>query len=751
MLQRSSNLFTLNKSVFLSSFFIICSLIAPIKDANAAEAGLTVEAGLAVEDIRREAENYLNTGKNEQLFSQLARLSARPVDPNIKAMLETVKSSTSGQTLKDQVIKGYNNGMIYYLFKIIGLEWMFKDSSLNETCNIYSRLAQYKTCDPQFIKKVEVYLKDSILPTKQAEIDALVDQVVTKGTYSNEWVSLKDIIQLAPTLLNGQKLENLDTLFDSFVYTSEGRQLLRAYRLSDGSNLLQHYVSKWNNSDEQKLKTSVWDKIKTLISSYALDNVTISSEILDINGPDFPYQHLLESMNDTGSKELLLTYCNSKSENFAHLICDHVSSSDRNSILSSLRSAINNDVEFFILLNATDQTGRNVKSILERTRWGIRLLGEIDPYQLVQPNDCGMTPLMKMALDLDESVLDEYLVSLQRLGINTDQQDVYGNTTRSLSDLRKRNPSGSPYFALLSESFKHHPLNANLWDAMANFRYFPVYPYYLFADALHVVSNQPHQTPVHHAFLQLEATNEDVRREARDLWKAFYRTYDKLMDKTLTEENEDIENVRRQAETRSLPLAGRYLMSSLIDPHLLHNTELTTKILAGSSIFGLNFSRKVTPLEAGMTLHSINELAMKAQATACIEWQELHVEEAADLWKFQGFLLTHINKMVDSFFEAYPRELDEKRQTKLLNHRLNQSVVAVSCFLQKTDNVFELSNEEDLFSFVDKHLQSRIPVGKAVNSKVRMEKISGLLPEDFEFSLMPGYGFYKYTDDSDDD
>ncbi|MBY0282121.1 MAG: hypothetical protein K2W94_08220 [Alphaproteobacteria bacterium] len=122
-------------------------------------------------------------------------------------------------------------------------------------------------------------------------------------------------------------------------------------------------------------------------------------------------------------------------------------------MLSSLRSGLNNDVEFFSLLNAADQNGRSLKSTISRTRWGTSLLHEIDPYRMVQPGDYGATPLMKMAFDRDLS--DEYLNVLQSLGINTDQQDVYGNAARSLRDLWRA--SSNQLFTLLIESFSCHP------------------------------------------------------------------------------------------------------------------------------------------------------------------------------------------------------------------------------------------------------------------------------------------------------
>ncbi|MBY0281980.1 MAG: hypothetical protein K2W94_07480 [Alphaproteobacteria bacterium] len=136
-------------------------------------------------------------------------------------------------------------------------------------------------------------------------------------------------------------------------------------------------------------------------------------------------------------------------------------------------------------------------------------------------------------------------------------------------------------------------------------------------------------------------------------------------------------------------------------------------------------------------MNSINELAAKAAANACTEWQDLHRTDLADLSRFEGFLLTHINKMVDSFFEAYPWEIDETRKTKLFNHRLNQAIVAVSCFLERTTpGVFEFSNEEDFFSLIDRQVQSKVPTGKTVNSKARSERIKCLLPEGFEFASM---------------
>jgi hypothetical protein len=758
MTQKTCILFSFPKTVLLFSFIIICTLTTPTNVAGAAEVELTVE------NVKKEAENYLDTGECERFTELLERLATGPVAPEMKEMLEGVRSSTNGETLKNIMIEKQAvmfpadaNLPIIYLLKITGFEGILHGKPLFKIAEKYvalSRGVQEKD-DLDFVEKLKTYIESQVLPAKKSEIKPLIDVIEAgKGNtrHQSSHLDYNDIfwtvVEISPTLLRDLKLEKLSQYFDVLANKPEGRKILRTYRLDDGRSLLQYFVNGWNNPNRNRYIHTILSVIK----SYVSDDIPITPDVLDTVTPDFPYQQFItKAKNDATLRKFLRSYRNGRGQNFAHLICEHISDSDHESMLSSLRSAIDNDAEFFVLLNATDQNGKSVKSTTEATSWGPSLLQKIVPHQMVEPDDYGATPLMRMAFDHSEDQLNDYLDTLQRLGIATNQTDVYGNTVQSIRAVKARERIENPFFALLEASFRHHPLNADLWNAIANFSYFPVNPFYLFQDALHVVRNQPNQTPVHHAFIHLKAENEDVRREAKSLWKSFYRIADDLWQKSveLSDENE----LRMFSEIKNLPVATRYVATlyaatNCIDSAAVLETEKITKVLSGNSIFGLNFSRKVTPLAAKIAALSIYSVARIAGDVAVKEYQELN---EPDLPTAQSFFLSHINKMIDPFFEIYQGKLDKERKEKLLNHRLNQAVFALSRFIQETGNeVFGFLKEDDLFCFIDTHLNSRAS-GIAVNSKARIEKIKSLLPEDSEVGLMPASSFYKHRDDRDDD
>ncbi len=99
MTQKTCILFSFPKTVLLFSFIIICTLTTPTNVAGAAEVELTVE------NVKKEAENYLDTGECERFTELLERLATGPVAPEMKEMLEGVRSSTNGETLKNIMIE----------------------------------------------------------------------------------------------------------------------------------------------------------------------------------------------------------------------------------------------------------------------------------------------------------------------------------------------------------------------------------------------------------------------------------------------------------------------------------------------------------------------------------------------------------------------------------------------------------------------------------------------------------------------
>ena len=87
----------------------------------------------------------------------------------------------------------------------------------------------------------------------------------------------------------------------------------------------------------------------------------------------------------------------------------------------------------------------------------------------------------------------------------------------------------------------------------------------------------------------------------------------------------------------------------------------------------------------------------------------------------------------DSFFQDFVSPLDSAQQKKLLNHRLNCAVMALSVKTKPMDGLpIDPLHKDQVFAEIDEELQSFVPAGQKVNSKARFERLNSLYGEVVE-------------------
>jgi hypothetical protein len=372
MVQKARNFLALRRLRFLWGFVIIFHLMTTTNNASAAEEPLT----LTIEAVQNAAQDYLDNNERELFFNQIKELSSGEVDPAMKAMLIDLKDE-KGRTLFERMTTDSPDDNIPDLLKIAGLEVVsIRGATADEILSVlgtFEDLFRYRA----FHKKALSHLSAQVTPEQEEELKGTITVAMKeRGGGKREYEyeidnrDLTRIIEFSPHLFADQKLEILGNFFDAFMLTSKGREVLREYKLADGRNLLKYYEEGLHDAGlDQYSNTS---RLCKLIEVYSCDHITITPAVLDINGSDFPLENLfcLARWSDARSlKQFLASYRNSKGETFAHFVLAEAASEPERveSMIRSLREAIDNDVDFHSLLKAT-------RAEIERTSWGLSLI-----------------------------------------------------------------------------------------------------------------------------------------------------------------------------------------------------------------------------------------------------------------------------------------------------------------------------------------------------------------------------------------
>ncbi len=573
---------------------------------------------------------------------------------------------------------------------------------------------------------------------------------------------LGSLVQFKPSLLSGQKLEILEHFFDEILATSEGRELLRNYKVGRQS-LTQYYSEKKTALDpsDYELANKLQRGFGASIAAYFLDKIPVTPDVWDIT--EFSYEFL------GFGKDFLTPYRNSQGQNLAHL----AARTDRWSslrMLESLKDRVEDDAAFVKMLKAPDLKGETPALMIAKERDGIEFLKNMDPTLLITPfGPYKVTPLMLAALS---GWYDGVLASLA--GTSVDQRDAFGNTAAAINVLAKDGQERN----LVVNGLRAQPLQADFWDNVTSFPYYPSGSLgRRFVDIALEAAKATPQIPLYKAFWQIDASQKKDRDEANAVWRSFFKTYDGVAD----EEAKHYGSNPRLLQERKRPLSVRVLETTVE-----FMSDVSVKVLSGASSFGVNFARKVKPEEAGTMMRSIERMvdqaqrrieeradpfiqllntdfglsltadsnideaieqtvlpALKANAPGTIKsdrelWEEYFrpKQETMEQLEQQAraavgpLAWQEIDKLMNGFFQAYPEAIDTAKQTRLLNHQLNCAVVALHSFARNNSDAFGINDEDQLFGFIDRKLQAKTP-GMVVNSRARFDRVHSLLGDEY--------------------
>ncbi len=703
-----------------------------------------------------------------------------PIYEELKGKLVALRSNDGiGNTLAHKIISDGRSDILGYLLSIEGVgvletknqngQLPLSTLSANDKFQVLVRLRRDVHDDEELSRGVSAYVKaHELAPLKRQVSDLIkeIDSLILNFPKEIEnWFSDKSrdlrgkrealggIIELCPSVFEGQKLENFPDFFEVFNQTPEDRAILRGYRTGEGKSLLQYCAEMFLNRERD-----LWDVkpgIQTILRAYILDGASITNRDWDITEfAPFLLDLILETFGPENAKQFLLNYRNKKGENLAQMCAEK---GDLSCVIQ-MRQMIDDDQEFKELLALTQPGTESADVLLLRTKEGRQFLIGGDPQYSVKADSKGITPLMRDALELSTQEFQRLLEDLRGNGVSVDmnQRDSFGNTVRSLQEL-KQEFDYNYFLPLLNISFKNLPFKESIWNDIVNFPYRErhIGSREFIYEALGVVSAQP-ETPLHRAFLQKDEKGQ--KREANALWRSLLKTYDDLVDEELAPERSYIEDLRLDArfdpilteeiegfdkrlsfikEQRKLPLAARFLAAmrpfDFSEPSPVID-DSAIKVLTGNSTFGINFSRKVTAPEAKIVVDRIRHIA-GAVNRHLAEWlDENRYRLGVDL---KSALTDSLRvQMRNTFFQDYPFEIDAGNRDRLFAHRMNCAVVALESLWMDYNLPwnFNIGSRVDKFDFIDEQLQTYAPRGMKVNSKARFERLQGLYPDAFSGS-----------------
>jgi hypothetical protein len=346
-------------------------------------------------------------------------------------------------------------------------------------------------------------------PQEESQRSALISSFYAKLE------ELKLQLQKHPNTLGLLSLENFSILHLDILQIPGGRDILRAYRLYNGSSLLQEVQTFAKEGSPNSLKT-----FNGFLQAYLADTGEISAEELNLTAP--VDVNIFSGLSPEYQATFFSTYRNLKGENILHLFpveqfdefADRVSDENLGYLLGSSDEAGISPLLFYI---DSRLSPRLVKLITTRDR------------------DCfNMTLLTPLAFtDMNFTYT---LQRLRALGVNVDQTDDFGNTAEMI------HKAGYYYLpTLLTRIGAGAGLNEKLWEEVkrsapyiAKLKSFKRYAEdnVMFASefsdaALWAVQSQP-QTALHRAFWQLDVSNNQVVAESKQVWRSFFETYDSM-------------------------------------------------------------------------------------------------------------------------------------------------------------------------------------------------------------------------------
>ncbi|MBY0461696.1 MAG: hypothetical protein K2Q34_00745, partial [Alphaproteobacteria bacterium] len=557
---------------------------------------------------------------------------------------------------------------------------------------------------------------------------------------------LSAIIHLYPSILKGQTLEKFEDFFERINDIPEIREILRNYRTPKGQNLLEYYKEKILTD-----KNTARKPFRDVIESYLKDGILITGQDLDITVLDNDFYLALSApFFWMKFKQFLLEYRNKKNEDLIQIITRGSESRVESivqkivELLKSIQRSIDDDRQFLqkLLAKAAPET-KPADVMLMETEIGRSFLTKLDPQYYVKADSYGITPLMRDALEMNSQKFQKLLSFLREKGVTVqeDQKDLFGNTIASLRKLKEDQEALAPE-KLLAQNL---PFKNSIWNDIRSFPYRQIESGDYLCYALRVVSVQ-NQTSLHNAFFQRQSPyTKEEWEQVNGLWRGLFKAYDDLVDDQLEKERPEIEELRkntkysswkveefddkqsRAKEEKELPLAARYLKikTSPSSRSFIDNNSVS-KVLAGNSTFGINFSRKATNPEAKIIVKKLRLIT-----------RNLNLYLQSMMWKDDpgSSLKTALSKKISSlFFQDYPFEIAEENKPKLLAHQRNLAIVTLEFLLNskaEVTNAFGIKNDNQKFEFIDQELQSKVPVGVKVNSRARFERLNALYPEAF--------------------
>ncbi|MBY0462019.1 MAG: hypothetical protein K2Q34_02440 [Alphaproteobacteria bacterium] len=758
--------------------------------------------------------------------------------PDVIQSLILIRLANPEYALAHQFVKAKDYDGLKLLLKITGPEvLLIPDTSgrkpLSEDESLDSLDAVFKEIGLAEGNKIAKELKDTFLKEKLTLIKEKVTSLImgineakatitllepnwsTLNTAESRQLSgaqktlrekeqaLSVIIESSPQALEGQKLEEFDKYFRRIAETPEGRKLLRDYRLSDRSSLISYYVKEHQNASDWQEKDFVENNFRIALAAYFEDNVPITSDVIDISDVA-SLRFFLHNAGDKGAKQTLSQYRNRRGYNFAQLILTLEEESGREGGVTHLRDLMQQDKEAFLNLLRQASSGTDTAEVMMmQDDWGNRFLIELDPAIWVRPGKFRVTPLMKTAFEMNERDFQALFARLRQNNGITDfsQVDLFGNSVDSIRGFKlKHQWFESDEF--LVESLKNRPLQESLWTEFAEFPYFETTKASI-KVVLDAVRKQL-QSPLHHAFFQVEVDHDQVR--VNSLWRSLFKAVDEREDRILApaerrkriseiqervislskddwqrlQFDREVKRLEGALSIRKLSVAERALGFLSVE----QSPDAVENMLANGGTFGINFSRKLSPLAGSIVMKRCQELGQrfgdkmqsdieKSNSPAYIvkilnddfglgltedtfqrrvseveeklrvkfskptaDIQDLfpaYLEEKGDIKRKNQQIAQQITqKLKNSLFRDFGSILDPEKTRKLLNHRLNCAVVTLFAFMAPHPASMRGSDIDQIFTEIDTELKGYLPAGRVVNSKARFERLNNLYGDGFQ-------------------
>jgi hypothetical protein len=594
-------------------------------------------------------------------------------------------------------------------------------------------------------------------------------------------------------LLRTYRMGN-ENLIDYYLESIRNHERLLAFRL-EASNTRRPSLFV---NHHQEVNFSISEEfIRTVMSAYLMDNKPIESKDWDIPKLDDNVKHVIFSAitDDAQRKDFLLNYRNRKGQNFAEL----AAMTDERYFLENVYHAIDDGNAFADLLKSPDSKGKTVLETIVKKSW-FEFLEQTDLNLFVIPFDgYNVTPLMVRALrskyDWDTERFENFLERLNQAGVNVDQRDFFGNDARNIKNGVR--DSYDMEITLMSRGFQLKPLTTNIWTEILDFPYYLSNESREFVSiALSTVARQDY-SDVQQAFLQMTVNQE--KETANKIWRSFFNTYDHLVDEEakMRGYDQDERFSRDISVERNSPSSIRFLMTA--SEHL--SDEAASNVIAGASSFGVNFNRTATPWEAEIIVRNIHRISERAtqqfEEELRSDQEQMSQEIISELLRrdlglniavenldrdkelviqkirekeedqttdndtligqyFNAHqqdmetialdigpqsLLPKARYMIDkirmSLIKEYPTEINAEQRTRLLNHQLKCTVVALYSLARDNEwirrNVFVAHDDDGIFDFIDQELNTKFTAIPPVNSKVLFDEVMDLLPDDSSF------------------